>query len=688
MKINLKTPSSNYGKAKPVPQKGTSRAVSALKAVKANNKTNNDIRKERTHLRCNSGNVSGILKAKNVEEEVNAGGCDKPIPVNKLIGTLKDLVTNKNQIADMQPQTTKGRSKPMLANANDPTQVNAMMQTAYQAYITKAIKEVNEEINKKLPAKKQVNATCPEHKEEICISGRFADSLENLVVGRQIGQGAYASVRVAFDKSLGCKVALKIYDKSKLVEPQRQKGVQREIKIMEKLNHPHVVKVYTSFDTKRHVVIEMENVKGTSLHGYLKAKEKRRLDEAEAKRIFRQVVNGVEYCHSKSIAHRDIKLENLLMDESNNVKIIDFGFSTCMSNSSKIKIFCGTPSYMSPEIVTRKEYAGPPADVWALGVLLYAMLCGSFPFKGSSDKELYKRITRGQFVFPEHLSSTSKALIVKILNIDADKRPTAHEIANDIWLNSFTADQPKQLSSRPSESPVRFVKPINPDALEAYHGALRDNKSKERRKPEIQPEYDYKNVILNNIAPGSTINNNFNIINNITHINCPPMPKADENDSLTAKSNASSLLSKNDYSARAKNPEVESVDYDLITSITKLGYQIEDVQKQLLNENSHIRALYDRLLQQKKKLNVAVCQPFIPSMMSYDRIKTPKANSSAVKINVANGNYGNIIEDENRGGISKETLITLNGTAPFVFGGKISAVTTPTSRGLFRPIFR
>ena len=85
------------------------------------------------------------------------------------------------------------------------------------------------------------------------------------------------------------------------------------------------------------------------------------------------------YCHSRCIAHRDIKLENLLMDEQGILKIIDFGFSTCIPNDKMVKMFCGTPSYMAPEIVLKKEYCGPPADVWALGVLLYALLCGYFP---------------------------------------------------------------------------------------------------------------------------------------------------------------------------------------------------------------------------------------------------------------------------------------------------------------------
>ena len=101
--------------------------------------------------------------------------------------------------------------------------------------------------------------------------------------------------------------------------------------------------------------------------------------------MFKAIVSAIAYCHSKQICHRDIKLENILLDEQGNPKLIDFGFSTCIPNDKKVKIFCGTPSYMSPEIVQKIEYNGPPADVWALGVLLYALLTGTFPFKGNGS---------------------------------------------------------------------------------------------------------------------------------------------------------------------------------------------------------------------------------------------------------------------------------------------------------------
>lgn len=152
---------------------------------------------------------------------------------------------------------------------------------------------------------------------------------------------------------------------------------------MEKLDHQHIAKLYEAFDTHKQVFLIIEHVNGGSLHSYLKSKSDRQMPEPEAKFLFKQVVRAVNYCHARCITHRDIKLENILLNEKKNeVKVIDFGFSTCIPNTQKVKLFCGTPSYMAPEIVSKKEYLGPPADAWALGVLYFALLNGRFPFKG------------------------------------------------------------------------------------------------------------------------------------------------------------------------------------------------------------------------------------------------------------------------------------------------------------------
>lgn len=161
--------------------------------------------------------------------------------------------------------------------------------------------------------------------------------------------------------------------------------------------------------------------------------------------MFKQVVKGIVYCHNRCITHRDIKLENLLLDGQNNIKIIDFGFSTCIPNDRKVKIFCGTPSYMAPEIVNKTEYCGPPADIWALGVLLFTMLCGIFPYKGKINEDLYTKISNAEYKVPvDVISALSKDvldLLASMFIINVEKRISVNEILNHAWLVDVPSPQ-------------------------------------------------------------------------------------------------------------------------------------------------------------------------------------------------------------------------------------------------------
>ena len=142
----------------------------------------------------------------------------------------------------------------------------------------------------------------------------------------------------------------------------------------------------------------------------------------KAKIIFKQVVDAVKYCHHKNVVHRDIKLENLLVNENRVVKLIDFGFSIAIDPATKLNIFCGTPSYMAPEIVNKMQYSFP-ADIWALGILLFKIITSAFPFRGDNklishflylgtdDKELYRKINCGKIEFPSNVSNPAKSLV-------------------------------------------------------------------------------------------------------------------------------------------------------------------------------------------------------------------------------------------------------------------------------------
>lgn len=317
-------------------------------------------------------------------------------------------------IKDIPNETS---TKPVIKEKPSETQMSQL--TSGKAIITKVLKP---EINAKLIHKQVIHSI-----NEIKNKG----NIEDYIIGKQVGQGAYASVKFATHVATNIKVAFKTYEKIKLLDSNKKKNVIREIEILEMLNHKNIVKFIETIETNRQLHIVMEYISGCSLHGYLKRKSNRRLDEQEAKRLILQIVSALEYCHNKHIAHRDIKLENLLLDEKGDIKIIDFGFSTCMKIDVKTKIFCGTPSYMAPEIVSRKEYLGAPVDIWALGVIIFVFLTGTFPFRGMNDHELYRKIQTNSYTVPQYVSRGASSLISRILKNDPNLRPSAGEILKD-----------------------------------------------------------------------------------------------------------------------------------------------------------------------------------------------------------------------------------------------------------------
>ena len=277
--------------------------------------------------------------------------------------------------------------------------------------------------------------------------------MDMYMVGKVIGVGSYGKVRAAWHRLTGGKVAIKTYDKSKLRDPAHWKRVHSEIKITEQVSHPRIARMYEAVETPKRMHLIMECLDGGNLCSYVKAK--RRLAEEEAKAIFFQLMQGIEHLHQMRVTHRDVKLENVLFDshENRDIKLIDFGFSTVCEPGSKLKVFCGTPSYMAPEIVRRTEYEGKPVDMWSMGILLYALLCGCFPFRAKSYPDLYRRIARGTFAMPEELSVSVRDLIRQLLNVDASRRMTSAAALRHPWLQA-------PLAAAPDMAKLRLVTPI------------------------------------------------------------------------------------------------------------------------------------------------------------------------------------------------------------------------------------
>jgi MAP/microtubule affinity-regulating kinase len=275
-----------------------------------------------------------------------------------------------------------------------------------------------------------------------------------------LGRGMSASVWEAVDESGNLNFAVKMFDKSKGNWASKEKQAVREARLLEKLKHPAIVQVLDTVDThsKYHIVLEL--VIGGSLRELLSKQPSPGLGEVLSSRYFEKICDGIAYCHAKNIVHRDLKLENILLESAtNNVKIIDFGFALLLkSPEQRLRIFCGTPSYMAPELIMGKEYSGFSTDMWALGVVLFGMLVGRLPFEGQTESQLYAKIRRGTFRFSEGLADTPKRVVSGLLKIDAANRPTAAQVLRHPWVRTAATQDNDEISNtvrtRPSSVPV------------------------------------------------------------------------------------------------------------------------------------------------------------------------------------------------------------------------------------------
>ncbi|XP_063073615.1 NUAK family SNF1-like kinase 1 [Engraulis encrasicolus] len=247
-----------------------------------------------------------------------------------------------------------------------------------------------------------------------------------------LGRGTYGKVKKAIERHTGRVVAIKSIRKDKIKEEQDMVHIRREIEIMSSLRHPHIITIYEVFENKDKIVIVMEYASKGELYEYIS--ERRRLSERETRHFFRQIVSAVHFCHKNGIVHRDLKLENVLLDENCNIKIADFGLSNLYSKDKLLHTFCGSPLYASPEIVNGRPYKGPEVDSWALGVLLYTLVYGTMPFDGADHKKLIRQISNGEYREPTQ-SSDARGLIRWMLMVNPERRATVEDIANHWWVN-------------------------------------------------------------------------------------------------------------------------------------------------------------------------------------------------------------------------------------------------------------
>ncbi|CCK67992.1 putative serine/threonine protein kinase KIN4 KNAG_0A03040 [Huiozyma naganishii CBS 8797] len=273
------------------------------------------------------------------------------------------------------------------------------------------------------------------------------------IVGSTLGEGEFGKVKMGWtrpvtDGNVGPsqrtprQVAIKLIRRDTIVRnSDKETKIYREINALKHLTHPNIIVLEEILQNSKYIGIVLEYASGGEFYKYIQ--RKRRLKEVNASRLFSQLVSGVHYMHSKGLVHRDLKLENLLLDKNENLMITDFGFVNEFSNENVLmKTSCGSPCYAAPElVVSREAYVGVKVDIWSCGVILYAMLAGYLPWdddpsnpNGDDISKLYSYITATPLKFPDYVNPLPRDLLRRILVADPRRRYTLGHIENHEWL--------------------------------------------------------------------------------------------------------------------------------------------------------------------------------------------------------------------------------------------------------------
>jgi BR serine/threonine kinase len=284
---------------------------------------------------------------------------------------------------------------------------------------------------------------------------------------RTLGQGTTGRVVLARHNTTGEHFAIKVVNKTLFQQqPNLERKIKREIGLMQVVRHPNILRLFDVLESDGHMFIVLEYAERGELFDFLVARET--LPVELAVEVFRELVLTVEYLHFHGICHRDLKPENILLDSCERIKLADFGFAR-WSRSSVSTTSCGSPHYAAPEVIRGLLYDGRRADIWSLGVILFALICGYLPFDDPSIRVTLRKVKKGEFTFPPGVPADIADLIRKIVTVDPDRRLTIPEIkAHPCFLRGADVSY---IFPRPIPHPP-FTMPIEVSSLTAEMRAV------------------------------------------------------------------------------------------------------------------------------------------------------------------------------------------------------------------------
>ena len=295
-------------------------------------------------------------------------------------------------------------------------------------------------------------------------------------LGKTIGAGSMGKVKLARNKETGEQVAVKIVprhstDGEHRTEAERQRADQsketrtaREAAIVTLADHPYICGMRDVMRTNYHWYMLFEYVNGGQMLDYIISHG--RLKEKQARKFGRQIASALDYCHRNSIVHRDLKIENILISKTGDIKIIDFGLSNLFSPRGHLKTFCGSLYFAAPELLQAKQYTGPEVDVWSFGIVLYVLVCGKVPFDDQSMPQLHAKIKKGYVEYPPWLTPECRNLIARMLTTNPAERASLQEIMNHPWMTKGFNGPPDNYV--PGRRPLQL--PLDPLVIDKMTG--------------------------------------------------------------------------------------------------------------------------------------------------------------------------------------------------------------------------